>query len=212
MSRIPKAGARKAQPQKLPRPIVGARSARRRIGLFGLLLRGLAAVSLGWAAGLLWFALSLRGPAPLAVRTDAVVVLTGGQGRLARGLQVLDADAAPRMLISGVAPATSAAMIAEAAGIPLSRLRTTDLGYGAVDTRSNAEETASWLRRRNATSVRVVTSAAHMRRALLELSRVLPQGVRVVPDAVPYQPGSAGVPFEYTKYLARRLAIALGLG
>lgn len=206
----------KARPQPKPRPIVGARASRRRNsgfgGIFGLLLRGFAALALGWAAGLVWFSLSMPAPAPLDIRTDAVVVLTGGQGRLARGLEVLDADAAPRMLISGVAPATSAAMIAEAAGIPLSRLSTTDLGYGAIDTRSNAQETASWLRRRNATSVRVVTSSDHMRRALLELSRVLPQGVRVVPDAVPYQVGAAGVPYEYTKFLARRLALTLGLG
>lgn len=208
--------ARKFQPQKPPPPIVGPRAARRRRsmigGLFGVLLRSLAALALGWSAGLLWFTLSLPGPAPLAIRTDAVVVLTGGQGRLARGLEVLDEGAAPRMLISGVAPATSAAMIAEAAGIPLSRLGTTDLGYGAIDTRSNAEETVSWLRRRSATSVRVVTSSAHMRRALLELSRVLPESIRVVPDAVPHQMGASGVPFEYTKYLARRLALALGLG
>lgn len=204
--------SRRSRPLKASRPLIVGRPARRRVGVLGAAARALAAVALGWAAGLLWFALTLPAPTPLAVKTDAVVVLTGGKGRLARGLEVLDAGAAPRLLISGVAPASTAAMIAEAAGVPLSRLRDADLGYGAIDTRSNAEETASWMRSRNATSLRVVTSSGHMRRALLELSRVLPANVRVVPDAVPHQVGAAGIPFEYSKYLARRTALALGLG
>jgi uncharacterized SAM-binding protein YcdF (DUF218 family) len=176
-----------------------------------MLTRLIAALALGWGAGFLWFVLSLPSPAPIAQRTDVVVVLTGGQGRLARGLQVLEADAAERMLISGVAPATTAAMIAEAAGVPLSRLATTDLGYGAIDTRSNAAETASWVAQRGATSLRVVTAAAHMRRALLELSRVLPPNVAITVDAVPNQAGFAALALEYSKYLARRAALALGL-
>lgn len=204
--------SRRQRPFKPSRPLVIGRSARRGVGGFGVMLRALAAIILGWSAGLLWFALTLPEPAPLSVKTDAVVVLTGGKGRLARGLAVLDAGAAPRMLISGVAPSTTAAMIAEAADVPLSRLGDADLGYGAIDTRSNAEETASWMRSRRAKSVRVVTSAGHMRRALLELSRVLPKSVRVMPDAVPHQIGAAGIPFEYTKFLARRAALALGLG
>lgn len=174
-------------------------------------LRVLAALALGWSAGFLWFVASLPSSAPLDQRTDVVVVLTGGQGRLARGLAVLEAGAAGRMLISGVAPATTAAMIAEAAGVPLNRLATTDLGYGAIDTRSNAAETASWVMRRRAASLRVITAAPHMRRALLELSQVLPPDVAILVDAVPDQDSMARLAIEYTKYLARRAALALGL-
>jgi uncharacterized SAM-binding protein YcdF (DUF218 family) len=179
-------------------------------GLGGGLARLFAALALGWAAGLVWFSLTLPPPAPLAARTDAVVVLTGGAGRLARGLDVLEAGGARRMLISGVAPTTTRAQLAEAAQVPVSRLNTTDLGYGAVDTRSNAEETASWMARGNHRSLRLVTSSGHMRRARLELARVLPATITVIPDAVPHETGASGIPWEYTKYLLRRLAILAG--
>ncbi|WP_439532331.1 YdcF family protein [Polymorphobacter sp.] len=183
---------------------------RGRIGLAGVLVRLLAAVALAWGGGLVWFGLTLPAPAPLAATTDSVVVLTGGRGRLARGLAVLEAGSARRMLISGVAPTTTRAQLAEAAQVPVSRLSTTDLGYGAVDTRSNAEETAGWIKRGNHRSLRLVTSAGHMRRARLELARVLPAGIEVVPDAVPHETGAPGIPWEYTKFLWRRLAILAG--
>jgi len=184
---------------------------RRRIGPVAALVRLLAALVLGWGGGLVWFSLTLPDPAPLAVRTDAVVVLTGGKGRLARGLAVLDAAGAQRMLVSGVAPTTTRAQLAEAAEVPLARLSTTDLGYGAVDTRSNAQETAAWMAKRKYSSLRLVTSAGHMRRARLELARVLPPEIKVMPDAVPHETGAPGIPWEYSKYLLRRLSLVAGV-
>jgi len=174
------------------------------------LVRLLAALALAWGGGLIWFGLTLPDPAPLAQRTDAVVVLTGGRGRLARGLAVMEAGSAKRMLVSGVAPTTTREQLADAAQVPLSRFSRTDLGYGAVDTRSNAEETAGWMARGNHESLRLVTSAAHMRRARLELARVLPDDITVVSDAVPYETGAPGIPWEYTKFLWRRLALLAG--
>ena len=44
---------------------------------------------------------ALPGPAG-AERTDGIVVLTGGPGRLARGFELIERGAAERMLISGV--------------------------------------------------------------------------------------------------------------
>jgi hypothetical protein len=59
-------------------------------------------------------------------------------------------------------------------------------------------------------SIRLVTSAGHMRRAQLELARVLPAGVRVLPDAVPSEPRAPGLAFEYSKFLLRRAALLAG--
>ena len=56
---------------------------------------------LGWVLGFVWFAVALPGAAA-DVRTDGVVGLTGGEGRIARGLEVLRQGWAPRMLVSGV--------------------------------------------------------------------------------------------------------------
>jgi uncharacterized SAM-binding protein YcdF (DUF218 family) len=169
------------------------------------------ALFLAWLAGLVWFALTLPGPAPLTTATDGVVVLTGGSGRLARGLEVLDAKAASHMLVSGVARGTSRKQLAKAAGIPLAKLDTTDLGDEAVDTRSNAEETARWVARNNYRSIRLVTSERHMRRARLELAQTVPASVTVIPDSVPVEPGQPGIIREYSKYLVRLVAQTTGL-
>jgi uncharacterized SAM-binding protein YcdF (DUF218 family) len=146
----------------------------------------------------------------MSVKSDGVVVLTGGAGRFRRGLAVVEAGAARRMLVSGVGEKTSRRQLAAAFGVATKRLRSTDLGYEAVDTRSNAEETARWVAKNKFTSIRLVTSASHMRRARLELSRVLPAGVAVLPDAVPSEPKAPGLAFEYSKWLARRAALLAG--
>ncbi len=179
-------------------------------GLAGLLARIAAFVALAWAAGFLWFSLTLPDPAPLTTRTDAVVVLTGGAGRLARGLEVIEAGSAHRMLISGVGHAITRKQLAAAAGVQHHRLDRADLGYEAVDTRSNAEETARWVAQHGYKSLRLVTSAAHMRRARLELAAVLPVSVAVIPDAVPVDPQAPGIATEYSKYLLRFIALRLG--
>lgn len=180
------------------------------VSIPGVLGRLLAVLALAWIGGFLWFSLALPEPARTATRTDAVVVLTGGPGRLARGLKVIEAGSATRMLVSGVGRDTTRKQLAAAAGVRVSRLRTTDLGYEAVDTRSNALETAAWVRKHDFKSIRLVTSAGHMRRARLELSRVLPAGVTVLPDAVPVDPRAPSIAAEFSKYLLRRAALATG--
>jgi uncharacterized SAM-binding protein YcdF (DUF218 family) len=194
------------QPARKP----AAKARPRRMTLAGVLGRVVAVLALGWAGGFLWFSLTLPDPAPIAVKTDAVVVLTGGAGRLARGLAVLEAGSAKRMLVSGVDRRTTRKQLAAAANSPKSRFKTTDLGYEAIDTRSNAEETARWVAQHNFSTIRLVTSAGHMRRARLELSRVLPPSVLVVSDAVPVEPKAPSIAAEYSKYLLRRAALSLG--
>ena len=195
--------------QKAP-VLRSSRGRARRRGLPGAVGRVVAAFIIAWLAGFLWFSLTLPEPAPLTVRTDAVVVLTGGEGRLLRGLAVLEAHAARRMLVSGVGRQTTRKQLAAAADVRQARLDTTDLGYEAVDTRSNAEETARWVSQHGFRSIRLVTSAGHMRRARLELGRVLPADIRVVPDAVPVPPRAGTIASEYSKFVLRWLALATG--
>ncbi|WP_310496765.1 YdcF family protein [Sandarakinorhabdus sp.] len=193
-----------------PRPAARSVPVKHSIGPFGVLVRIAAVLLLGWIGGFVWFSQTLPGPAPLALKTDAVVVLTGGAGRLQRGLQVLEARAARRMLVSGVGRDTTRRQLALAAGIAKKRLDTTDLGYEAVDTRSNAEETARWVAKNDFRIIRLVTSSGHMRRSMLELTRVLPPAVEVVPDGVPVPPQLSSIASEYSKYLLRRVALASG--
>ena len=60
------------------------------------------------------------------------------------------------------------------------------------------------------TSIRLVTSAGHMRRARLELAATLPAAVRILPDAVPVEPKAPTIATEYSKYLLRRFARTAG--
>jgi uncharacterized SAM-binding protein YcdF (DUF218 family) len=178
--------------------------------IWGIAGRFVAVLTLGWVGGFIWFSLTLPDPASIKVKTDAVVVLTGGAGRLARGLAVLEVGSAQRMLVSGVDRRTTRKQLAAAAHSPISRFNTTDLGYEAIDTRSNAEETAQWTTLHKFSTIRLVTSAGHMRRARLELSKVLPPSVLVVSDAVAIEPQAPSIAAEYSKYLLRRAALTLG--
>jgi uncharacterized SAM-binding protein YcdF (DUF218 family) len=169
--------------------------------LFGLLL----------ALGFVLFGVSLAKPAG-DEKTQAVVVLTGGKGRIERGMAVLKRGDARRMLISGADPSVTRADLARRLGRgTLGTLRCcVDLGSEAVDTRSNAEEARRWMARRGYTSVRLVTSDWHMRRAAYEFRQELPD-VRIVEDAVPTRPSLWLLFLEYNKYLLRRAALWLDM-
>ncbi|MGY6550458.1 MAG: YdcF family protein [Erythrobacter sp.] len=179
-----------------------------------MIKRFLAAVFLVWAAGFVWFVFALPQPAQDAappVVADAVIVPTGGAGRIARGLDVLDKGLARHMLVSGVASEVRESEFAAEFGVDDARMECcVTLGFAAVDTRSNAAEIARWVAERNITSLRLVTSDWHMRRAAGELDRALPPAVAVVRDAVPTEPSFTILFLEYHKLVASRLAGLVG--
>lgn len=171
---------------------------------------GLAGFFLVWALGFLWFTVALPQPAD-TMTTDAVIVPTGGAGRIAQGLQVLDDGLAERMLVSGVDPEVTAEEFAAEFEVDETRMECcVALGFAAVDTRSNAAETAQWVEDNDVTSLRLVTTDWHMRRAAGELDRTLPASVKVVRDAVPSEPSMANLFLEYHKLLASWAAGLLG--
>lgn len=169
-----------------------------------------ATLLLAWAFGFVLFAIALPESAADDVRTDGIVVLTGAPGRVPRGLALLGAEEAERMLISGVGRRVGAEAIARTYAVPAALRGRIDLGRFAVDTRSNAQETAAWIAAQHYRSIRLVTSDWHMRRARFELRRVVGD-TRIVADAVPSAPSLAGLLREYDKYLLRRAAAAAGL-
>lgn len=175
------------------------------------LSRLFALAVLAWAFGLAWFVISLPDPAPLA-KTDAIVVLTGGPGRVQRGLSVLKAGYAKRLLVSGVDPAVKPKELARVQGVPTALIECcVDLGKMAIDTRSNAIETSAWLKRQKAKSVRLVTNDWHLRRARYELERVIGDDVKIVGDGVVSHASFFMLFKEYHKWLLRRLSGGLGV-
>ncbi len=171
-----------------------------------------AVLLLGYALGFALFAVTLPTPLARPVRTDGVVVPTGGPGRIERGLAVIEAGGARRMLVTGVDPDVRPMELAAAVDAPRRLFRCcVDLGHEAVDTRSNADETADWVRRNRYRSVRLVTSNWHMARAAMELRHALGNSVTIVRDPVTGQPGLALLFGEYNKYLVRGLVMRLGI-
>lgn len=177
-----------------------------RIGAIVILLAGV------WGAGLFRYADAI--PTDVSqpdLKTDAIVVLTGGSGRLDEGLSLLEQGRAKRLFISGVYKGVDMENLLKAYRKNPSDLNCcVDIGR-AEDTITNAVETRDWVRSNGITSVRLVTSAYHMPRAVLEFEHAL-SGADLVEHPVfpPHVkqdrwwawPGTTGlIVGEYNKFL-----------
>lgn len=149
--------------------------------MFGLML---------WAASLAWFVYSIPSSSvPASTRVEALVVLTGGKGRVEHGFRMLAEGAAPVLFISGVGQqATEHEMLSSHAD-DKTRDRIYETGGEIVldhvsrSTVSNAEKTAAFLRERDIKTIRLITADYHMRRSLHEFRAVMPQ-LEIIPDPV----------------------------
>ena len=117
------------------------------------------------------------------------------------------------MLVTGVAPGVRPIDLAlEYRTSPSVFACCVDLGADAVDTRSNAEETARWVKTHDYRTVRLVTSDWHVPRAKMELAAVLGPRVLVLGDGVPGTPRLGTLVNEYNKLILRRIALWIGFG
>ncbi len=192
---------------------------RRHRSLGGVAVLALLAAII-WTTGLISFAAVI----PLSVddpetKTDAIVVLTGGSGRLDAGFRLLRDDKAANLFISGVYRGIEVRHLLDTfKEDPLGLENRVHLGT-AANTAGNADETAVWMVRNGVSSLRLVTAAYHMPRSLLEFRRALPDGA-IVPHPVfpPHVkqdrwwafPGTTGLTIaEYHKFVGAWLRIAL---
>lgn len=176
-----------------------------------MIKRILSLIPLFWALGFAVFVIALPRPVDNGT-TDGIVVLTGGPGRIERGLALLQQKKAKRLLISGVFRDVRSHELAAAQNVPQALFDCcVDLGRESVDTRSNGQETARWANAHGYRTIRLVTTDWHMRRAQNELERGLDKNVRIIPDAVKSRPGFSVLFREYHKYLLSRVAALIGL-
>lgn len=174
-----------------------------------MIARAAGVLAIAWCLGFAAFMLMLPGPLE-GTTTDAIVVPTGGAGRIDRGIELLRRHQAKRMLVTGVGPGVGADALAREYHAPPTLFACCiDLGAEAVDTRSNAEETARWVREHHYTRVRLVSSDWHVPRARMELTAALGRHVVVLGDGVPSSPRLTGLIAEYNKLLLRRLVLWL---
>ena len=166
-----------------------------------------------YGLGFALFGVTLGDPAPdSADRTDGIVVITGGSGRIEHAVEVLADGKGKRLLVAGADPSvTKADLVRRLGGRRRLMQCCVDLGSESVDTRSNAEETRRWLERRRYRSVRLITSDWHMRRGRYEFRRALGENFPIIPDAVRTEPGFMTLFGEYNKYLLRRIAVWLDI-
>src|SRR5204863_260582 len=80
-----------------------------------MISRLIGLIAVAWGLGFAAFTLLLAQPSDVA-RTDAIVVPTGGAGRIARGLALIEEKRATRMLVTGVAPGVSKSDLADVFG------------------------------------------------------------------------------------------------
>ena len=166
-----------------------------------------------WALGFALFCVTLGDPADAQVKpTQAIVALTGGKYRIEHAAKLLGEGKAERLLIAGADPSVRKEDLVRRLGGKRSLFACcVDLGSESVDTRSNADEAKRWLDRRKYTSLLLVTSDWHMRRARYEFRQRLGRDYRIVIDAVKTEPGLMTLFGEYNKYLLRRMSVWLDL-
>lgn len=173
----------------------------------------------------MWFAYQLPLKKNDIAKADAIVVLTGGKNRLNYGLELLAANKAPDLFITGVHEKINEEDLLNLTPDDL-RDRITNkvdehviLGRKAWNTIGNAEETQEWIQNRTIQSIILVTSNYHMPRSLQEFQYYIPE-VFITPAAVPvddYNPLTwwtsdhyrRMIFSEFHKYLVSRLRLAI---
>lgn len=174
-----------------------------------------------WGGGFLLYtaaSLSMR-PHDPAQKTDAIVVLTGGNTRIEEGINLWASGKSTRLFITGVHPSVRASDITalwkKPQPLPECCL---ELGHRAESTTENVTETAAWLReKKNISSIRLVTANYHMIRALIEYRHAFPE-LQIIPHPIRqvglsvYRSTFWILMFsEYHKSIVRSLRIIAGL-
>ena len=128
-----------------------------------------------WIVGFTNFLMTIPADVPKdIVKSDAVVVLTGGSKRLEAGIILLEQGKAELLFVSGVNEKVTRSDILQV--VDRGKILKNDqlfsccikLGYVAEDTTGNAKESLEWLRINSLSSIILVTSNYHMQRAYLE--------------------------------------------
>lgn len=160
-----------------------------------------------WLGGLISFYEKIPNTESELKKADAIIVLTGGKGRIAAGTEMLKQQLSYRMLISGVHEDTRMNEIVK--NIDFGSIT---LGNKARTTKGNALESKQWIEKNNFKSIILVTSNYHMPRSLSIFEREFPeleiQAAPVFPDEFSKQNfwkdrnSAYLILSEYIKYLA----------
>lgn len=133
-----------------------------------------------WFVGLILFTRLIPSlPLDTTSSTEGIVIFTGGETRLRVALNLFEQQKGKYLLISGVNPDSNLSELV--AQMPFKERIT--LGYDALDTTGNAEETEAWVKKNHIETLRLITSNYHMPRSLFELRHLLSH-VQILPHPV----------------------------
>ena len=183
-----------------------------RSSILGNLLIGLFTILCFWIIGLIKFDEVIPSVEETnQTQTQAIVVLTGGSGRLDEGLSLLAKDIKALLFVSGVYEGNEVRHLLKFSKQGPSALGTRIAIGNATNTHENALETGAWVIRNGIQSLRLVTAAYHMPRSLLEFENVLPNTLIISHPIFPKHvkqdkwwayPGTAAIVIsEYNKFL-----------
>ncbi len=117
-------------------------------------------------------------------QADGIVVLTGGQSRIAEAVKLYNQGRAKRLLISGVNRRTSREELVRLTGLSDAAFDCcVDIGYEALDTLGNAGEARAWAGQWQFSSLIIVTASYHMPRSMAELGLAMPH-MRLISHSV----------------------------
>ncbi len=159
-----------------------------------------------WVGGYLWYLNGLSSHrADSLEKTDAIVVLTGGQNRLKVAVALLENNLANKLYISGVDEKVTRAELISLLGSSAELSECCiESGNQATDTVENALETMEWVLKNNIKSLRLVTSLEHMPRAIVEFKRFMPNVILVENPVGLWRPSNINyfnLSQEYSKYI-----------
>ena len=159
-----------------------------------------------WLGGYLWFINQLSHKEMNRTdKTDAIVVLTGGQNRLSVAGILLEEKMANKLYVSGVDNKVTREELVQLLGTsPALSSCCVESGQQAADTVGNALETLTWVGENEIKSIRVVTSLEHMPRAMVEFKRFMPEIVFIEHPVGSWRPENINyfnLSQEYSKYI-----------
>ena len=152
-----------------------------KLKLLTFLLASFSVLLAIWGLGFILFVLSVLNsePAPKAQKTEAIVALTGGAGRIDTAIELLAQGTSDKLFITGVNPNVTKGMLIKRWKKSTKAKPNKDLNcciyidYEAENTEQNAQETQKWVEKHDIDSIRLVTSDYHMTRSYLETKDLL---------------------------------------
>ena len=129
-------------------------------------------------------AVATRTSSEVPTPADGIVVLTGGEARIAEAGRLLESGVARRLLISGVNRKTSRDDLRRLMKIDAKLFDCcVDIGYDALDTIGNADEARGWAGKWHFSRLVVVTACYHMPRSMAQIALAMPDA-ELIPHAV----------------------------